>query len=556
VDSAGSAYVTGITRSKTFPTTPGSFQPRLEATWGTFVTKLNPAGTALSYSTYLGGGGPGSLLTGRTQDSTGIAVDAAGNAYVAGWTGAADFPTTPGALQLPGMFRFSFGGFVTKLNPTGSALVYSSVLREALPVTAMTVDSAGNAYVAGYNITGEFPTTPGAFDAGVSRAPWLAKLNDAGTTLVYSTHIAPGGQIVRIAVDADGNAYVAGRTSSRDFPTTSGAFQKAFAGGHSFAEEGYDSDAFVMKLNAAGTALIYSTYLGGEGDEIISGIGLDAAGNAYVAGSTDSPDFPTTSGALQTSSTGGGFLVKLELPGAAVVPSFQPSSVVNAASFLPGPVAPGEIITLFGTGFGPDPLTTLQLNSGLVDTRLGGTRILFDGAPAPLVYAVENQLSAVVPYAVAGKSSTQAQVEYRGNRSAPVTLRVASASPGIFALDSSGKGPGAILNQDSSVNSPANPARVGSAVSIFATGEGQTSPEGVDGKPASAAAPHPVFPVTVTIGGQTLTPIYAGGAPGQVAGVMQLNVAIPSGIQTGSAVPVVVQVGNTSSQAGVTIAVR
>jgi len=148
------------------------------------------------------------------------------------------------------------------------------------------------------------------------------------------------------------------------------------------------------------------------------------------------------------------------------------------------------------------------------------------------------------------------QIEYRGVKSAPVTLQVAPAAPGIFAQDSSGRGPGAILNQDSSVNSPQNPARVGSVVSIFATGEGQTSPAGIDGKPASEPLARPILPVSVTIGGQTVPPSYAGAAPGQVAGVTQINVTIPAGTQTGSAVPVIVQVGNTSSQASVTIAVR
>jgi hypothetical protein len=155
VDSAGSAYVTGTTQSKSFPTTPGAFQAHWDAGWSTFVTKLNPTGTGLVYSTYLGGSGPGALLTGMSQAGTGIAVDAGGNAYVAGWTGASDFPTTPGALQLPG--TASYGGFVSKLNPTGSSLVYSSFLSQALPITTLTVDTAGNAYVAGYNLAGQFP---------------------------------------------------------------------------------------------------------------------------------------------------------------------------------------------------------------------------------------------------------------------------------------------------------------------------------------------------------------------------------------------------------------
>jgi uncharacterized protein (TIGR03437 family) len=547
VDSAGSAYVTGTTQSKNFPTTPGAFQTHWDAGWSTFVTKLNPTGTALAYSTYLGGSGPGALLTGMSQEGTGIAVDAEGNAYVSGWTGASDFPTTPGALQFPG--TVSYGGFVSKLNPAGSALVYSSYLRQALPTTTITVDAAGNAYLAGYNLAGQFPLTPGAYDDGGNG--WLAKLNASGTALLYAAHLTVPG---RIFVDAGGNTYFAGTTSSTDFPTTPGALQKVFAGGD--PPDGYYSDAFVTKLNAAGTALIYSTYLGGKGDDLAWGIGLDAGGKFYVTGSTDSPDFPLTSGPSPASPTGSAFLVKLDLPTVAVVPSFQPSSVVNAASFQPGPVAPGEIVTVFGTGFGPGPLTRLQLTGGLANTTLGGTRVFFDSVPAPLVYTVENQLSAVVPYAVAGKPSTQVQVEYRGTRSAPVTLQLAPAAPAIFTLDSSGRGGGAILNQDSSVNSPANPARIGSVVSIFATGEGQTSPAGIDGKPGSDPVPHPILPVSVTIGGQTVTPSYAGGAPGSVAGVMQVNVQIPSGIQTGSAVPVILQVGNASSKAGVTIAVQ
>ena len=538
VDSAGSAYVTGTTRSKNFPTTPGAFQAHWDAGWTTFVTKLNPAGTALAYSTYLGGSGPGALLFGMSQEGTGIAVDSAGNAYVTGWTGSNDFPTTPGALQFPG--SASYGGFVSKLNPTGSSLVYSTQALP-LPTNTVTVDAAGNAYVAGYSLAGDAPLTPGAFDDGGNS--WLAKINPAGTALVYAAHLSVAGKIF---VDADGDTYFAGYTSSPDFPTTPGALQKVFAGGHPYDQDGYNSDAFVTKLNANGTALIYSTYLGGKGDDLASGVGLDAAGKFYVAGSTDSPDFPTTTGSSQASPAGSAFLVSLDLPSAAVVPSFQPVSVVNAASFLSGPVAPGEIVTVFGSGFGPGPLTTLRLTAGLVNTTLGGTRVLFDGVPAPLIYTVENQLSAVVPYAVAGKPSTQVQVEYRGTRSVPVTLQVTPASPAIFTLDSSGRGAGAILNQDSSVNSPANPASIGSVVSIFATGEGQTSD----------SVPPLILPVRVTIGGQTVTPTYAGGAPGNVAGLMQVNVQIPSGIQTGSAVPVLLQVGNTSSQAGVTIAVR
>src|ERR1035441_3268892 len=151
------------------------FQAHWDAGWSTFVTKLDPTGTALAYSTYLGGSDLASVLTGRTQEGTGIAVDAGGNAYVSGWTNASDFPTTPGALHFAGT---ASGGFVSKLNPTGSSLVYSSVLSQALPITTITVDAGGNAYLAGFNLAGQFPLPPGAVDDGGK--DWLAKLNAAG----------------------------------------------------------------------------------------------------------------------------------------------------------------------------------------------------------------------------------------------------------------------------------------------------------------------------------------------------------------------------------------
>jgi uncharacterized protein (TIGR03437 family) len=172
-----------------------------------------------------------------------------------------------------------------------------------------------------------------------------------------------------------------------------------------------------------------------------------------------------------------------------------------------------------------------------------------------MIHTSATQITAIVPYSVYGDTA-RITVNYPGRTSDWFSVPLAFSAPGIFTLDTSGRGQAAAINADGSTNSATTPARAGDIISLFATGEGQTSPAGSDGGLVSAPAPHPVFPVTVTIGGRPLIPAYAGGAPGQVAGVMQINVAIPSGIQSGSAVPVVVQVGNASSQAGVTIAVR
>jgi IPT/TIG domain. len=234
------------------------------------------------------------------------------------------------------------------------------------------------------------------------------------------------------------------------------------------------------------------------------------------------------------------------------------AGIVNAASFLAGPVVPGELVTIFGTGFGPSTLATLQLTTNrlAITNLLGETRVLFDGVPAPMVYTSDGQLSAIVPYSVFGKTTTQVQVEYQGLLSNSLSLNVGLASPAIFSSNSSGTGPGAVLNQNSSVNSAANPALRNTIVQIFATGEGQTTPVGSDGKLAVSPLPKPILPVTVTIGGFDAPVTYAGGAPGLVAGVIQINARIATQVQPGDSIPVILKIGGVTSQTGITIAVR
>ncbi|TYP73299.1 SBBP repeat-containing protein [Paenibacillus methanolicus] len=308
VDASGSAYVAGFTASTDFPTTPGAFDTTFNASFEAFVTKLNPAGTALVYSTYLGGSG--------SEQGLGIAVDLSGNAYVAGFTSSADFPTTPGA------FDTTLGGlqnaFVTKLDPAGSALVYSTYLGGSVTDqgSGIVLDASGNAYVTGSTQSADFPVTPGAFDTTLSgfQNAFVTKLNPTGTALVYSTYLGGSGsdQGNGIALDALGNAYVTGFTQSSDFPTTPGAFDTSSSG---------LQDAFVTKLNPAGTALVYSTYLGGSVIETGYGIAVDTSDHAYVTGDTASADFPTTPGAFDTTfnSSFDAFVTKLNPAGTALV---------------------------------------------------------------------------------------------------------------------------------------------------------------------------------------------------------------------------------------------
>jgi uncharacterized protein (TIGR03437 family) len=234
------------------------------------------------------------------------------------------------------------------------------------------------------------------------------------------------------------------------------------------------------------------------------------------------------------------------------------AAVVSGATFQSGPVAPGEIVSLFGAAIGPPTPASLALtNPRLVANSVEGLQVLFDGVPAPVLYASAGQVNAVVPFSVAGQSVTQVQVEYLGVLSNILPLQVAATVPGIFSIAGSGQGQGAILNaRDGSVNSALNPALRGDWVSIFATGAGVTTPASVDGILASAPLPVPNAPVSVTIGGLPCVLNYEGAAPGLVSGLLQVNAQVPAGLSPGSAVPVQLRIGTVTSSEPITLAVQ
>ena len=373
VDAAGNAYVTGSTASANFPTTAGAFQTTLGGGgvgFDAFVTKLNSTGSALLYSTYLGG-------SNNDDSGVGIAVDGAGNAYVTGSAFSTDFPTTPGA------FQSSFGGvrdaFVTKLNPTGSTLVYSTYLGGTGDDggVSIAVDTAGSAYVSGFAQAG-FPTTTAAFQPGFGGGPYdafVTKLGSTGSALVYSTYLGGSGDdevFGGLAVDASGNAYVTGFTTSANFPTTPGAFQTTFGGAGPL---GF-GDAFVTKLNSTGSMPVFSTYLGGSGDDFGAGIAVDGNGNAYIAGSTASTNFPTTPGAFQTTFGGSGplglgdaFVTKLNPTGSALIYStYLGGSGDDFATRIAVDVLPNPSAYVTGN----TASTNFPTTAGAFQTTLGG----------------------------------------------------------------------------------------------------------------------------------------------------------------------------------------
>lgn len=288
VDSVGSPYVVGQTSSTDFPLR-NALYPTLNGTQDAFVTRFSPSGNALTYSTYLGGSG--------FDSAYGVAVDAGHSAYVAGQTGSSDFPVTPGAYQTS--FDNSCS-FVTKLNAAGSALSWSTYFGQncAAQAQAIAVDSLDGVYLTGLAPSGGLPVTSGAPQSvfGGGGDAFIAKLGNTGASLVYCTYL--GGSHLdygeAIAVDSGGNAYVTGYTQSTDLPVTASAFQPAYGG---------NQDGFVAKVNSAGTAWQYVTYLGGSQSDQPYGIAVDSSGNATVVGSTTSINFPRAS-AVQPSLAG------------------------------------------------------------------------------------------------------------------------------------------------------------------------------------------------------------------------------------------------------------
>ena len=238
------------------------------------------------------------------------------------------------------------------------------------------------------------------------------------------------------------------------------------------------------------------------------------------------------------------------------VPLVPPSitAAFNVASMQGGPVAPGELVTIFGSNLGPGTPAGLQLAApDTVGTMLSDTQVFFDDVAAPLIYASAGQVTAAVPFGVAGRPNTQVMIVNAGQFSTSSTLNVTTSAPAVFTANQNGSGPGAILNQDGTLNTASNPATRGSIVVLFLTGAGSTNPPSADGSTNTLAAL--ANPVSVAIGGQTAHVMYAGSAPGLIAGVAQINVLIPDGVAPGP-VPVIVQVGGQSTQSGVTLSVE
>ncbi len=524
VDSAGQAYMTGTTFAQSFPTTPGALQRMIGGANDAFITKLNAAGSALVYSTFLGGS--------AIEEASRIAVDAAGNAYVTGGTDSTDFPTTPGAFQRVKGANLSEDAFATKINPQGAALIYSTYLGGNEPEGGfgIAVDPSGNAYVTGITFSTNFPTTPGAFRATpVGEGDgFVTKLNAQGAALVYSTFLggSDSDQGMAIAVDAEGGAHVTGITGSTDFPTRD-PLQPAIGGG---------TDAFVMKLNVAGSALVYSTYLGGRDLDGGNGVAVDATGNAYVTGGTSSGNFPIRPGAFQPALGGGlclgmpcadAFIAKISSGNTAVVS-------VSAASFLGSALASEAIAAAFGANLA----TTTQAATAIpLPTSLAGTRVMVkDSAgaerPAPLFFVSPSQVNYQIPPETVTGAATVTVTSGDGSV-ATGTIQIATVAPGLFAANANGQGVVAAV----ALRVRADGSQSFEPIARFDAAQNRFVAIPIDLGPSADTVfliPYgtgirrrsSLMNVQATIGGASAPVEYAGPAPGFV-GLDQLNVRLP-----------------------------
>jgi uncharacterized protein (TIGR03437 family) len=510
LDAAANAYVVGSTFSTNFPV-KSALQAARGAQEDAFVAKVNAAGSAVVYATYLGGN--------NVDEGNAIAVDAAGNAYVTGYTASTDFP-----VQSP--IRGSNGGavdaFVTKINPAGSALVYSTYLGGSATDygTAIAVDSSGNAYVTGIVSSEDFPlanaidSTLGSHAVGDA---FVSKINPTGSALVYSTYLGGGGEDdpYALAIDQSGNVYITGRTNSSDFPLNNPIQSTRFA-----------FDMFVTEINAAGSARLFSTFIGGTGSESGRGIAVDKLGNIHIAGEGTSNDFPVVKPIQGTSGGGAATQDGLVLLLGNTPPSNGPVITTASDNLIDGgPVAPGgwfyvkgselsDVQRIWGSGDFTD--------STALPTNLNGVEVWVNGAPAPVYFISPGQVNAQAPSNVSGTMTVQ--VFRLGLGSNILTVPVAQIQPAVYSYQVNSKSYAAALFQDYSLmGDPAivpgtHKAKPGDIIQLYASGLGP-APSGT-----AITSPIPITGVGVNIGSQ---PAQVLAAALVAAGQFQVNFTVP-----------------------------
>jgi uncharacterized protein (TIGR03437 family) len=450
-------------------------------------------------------------------------------------------------------------GFVIKLDPSGSKALFATYVGGIGDdtVNAIAVNKTGTVAVVGETHSPDFPVLSNAFQQrkGGGGDAFIAEFGQDGS-VIGSSFLGGLGEDTAQAVSFDtlGNLVIAGWTQSADLPVAYPA-QGEMACGNCASGFPGPSDAFLAQVDPSVTTILELTYLGGDNSDYAFGLAVDSGG-AWIGGTTDSVNFPTTQGALQSGPgeadfVTNGFFAKIPIR---VVPSISSGGVVNAASYAARtPVAPGSIAAVFG-GF---PVNSPAMAPGAPwPTDLGGLSMQFGTVQAPLYYASGEQANLQVPWEVAGQTQSPVTAAANGQASPAQSVNLAPFAPGVFAMNGQGTGQGAILDTSYRLVDASNPAIAGSTyVSIYCTGLGPVTNQPASGSaspsnPLAATTTNP----TVTIGGATAQFLWAGLAPGFV-GLYQVNVLVPAATPSGTAVPVVVSTGGSTSNT-VTIAVK
>jgi uncharacterized protein (TIGR03437 family) len=584
VDSTGSAYITGLTQSPDFPVTEGAYVTKLTSKADIFVAKFSPDGSRLMYSTYMGA---------QDAQAAGIAVDSSGGAVITGM-GNQNFiyPVTPGAVvstpastcnapQPFGNAGALSDAFVTRIAAAGNALSYSTLLGASCQTYGYVVamDANGNAWVAGITAAPDFPVTATALQSqfgGGYFDGYLSEFSPSGA-LVYSTFIGGSGydSLSAIAFDSPGNIYLTGESGGLSQPSSKGAFQPAASASCFTSTLGLgvfeaQGNALVLKLDPQAHTVLGLTYLGAPLCLSGSSIAVDASGEPWIFGVANATASPQTVLPLQIG-IGGSFLSKfsadftqlqfstwfnsiaglaLDSSGNAYVAGTSPQNTangtqaaylakINPSSLAPitlntvqsaipitaapnqPAIAPGELLLITGANMGPAAATPGVIVGGVVTGNVGGVEVTFDGQPAPLLSVSAQSIELIAPFELAGKSSTTIEVQTNGGQSNSVQVGVVAENIQVLG----------IFNDDFTVNSATNPAKSGSIISVYASGIGASNPASQDGEINTAPFAAPGVPINVNLIAGNATPITVTGvaaAPGLVAGIFQINFTAPT----------------------------
>jgi uncharacterized protein (TIGR03437 family) len=562
LDRVGNVYIAGGTGSVDMPVSFNAAQRGPALLPDAFAAKVDGAGTSLLFGTYLGGDGE--------EQANAITVDATGTAHVAGQTNSANFPLlNDGPLGAVGPAG-GYDGFLTRISSGGNIFQYSTHYGGAGTDTIlrMVSDGRGRFWVAGTTDSANLPVESGAWRARNAGATdgFVALLSEIsvqvtpGTVTLGARESQQFSAVVANAANAGvrwsifpeiGTITQAGLYTAPD--TVSGS-QTITVSAISLADGNKVGQAIVTLVNRVtvvvsptevtlrpGGSQQFAAVVSGTGNTAVTWTLTPAVGTITAAGLYAAPGSFVGESTVTVRATSvaepsrfATAVVRLAPPPVLPAPVITREGFTNAASFrgslVEGGVAPGELITVFGQNMGPAVPVTLQLDGrGFVANRLGGTRVLFDGTPAPMIVTSAGQLSVVAPYELEGKSVVSVQVEYEGRLSEPVSMPVTPNAPGIFTQNATGSGAASVIRQNGELITAANPAAVGEVLTLFATGEGPTNPTGIDGKPTDFPLPRPRQEVRLVIDGVEMTPLYAGGAPGLVAGVLQVNFEVPAG---------------------------